>query len=229
MIASGTERRSDPATKRRRDRYRPFIAPLLRCALLAIALTATTACETYRVEYHRRPAYYKNAAVGQLEDTITLEDGTVLIFTSRQSETRRDGSGSDPAQRFQIREELDDGTIVLRAFLPQHVLANTMTCLRNQEYTLIWEQLLAERTRHSYELREMGYEEFAAFFEANRMELAATLTRLMLGLSRGESFMENIGGGVVRFRFHPRIAPQFKFKVAEVVSEGGGLKLLMIQ
>ena len=75
----------------------------------------------------------------------------------------------------------------------------------------------------------MGYEEFAAFFQANRMELAATLTRLMLGLSRGESFMKNVGGGVVLFSFHPRIAPQFEFKTAEVVGEGGSLKLLMIQ
>jgi len=199
-------------------------------AMGCVAITlATVGCETYRVEYHRRPAYYKNAAIGQLEDEIILEDGTVLIFTPRKSKTRTNSPGSEPVDRFQVREELDDGTIVLRAFLPQHVLANTLTCLRNQEYVLIWEQLLAVRTKHSYELREMGYEEFAAFFQANRMELAATLTRLMLGLSRGESFMENVGGGVVRFSFHPRIAPQFEFKTAEVVGEGGGLKLLIIQ
>ncbi len=211
---------------------RRSVAPSLRrCPpLCCLAITlATAGCETYRIEYHRRPAYYKSAAVGQLEDEVTLEDGTVLIFTSRGGEPRTDDSDGEPGERFQIRQELDDGTIVLRAFLPQHVLANTMTCLRNQEYELIWEQLLAERTKHSYELSEMGYEEFAGFFQANRMELAATLTRLMLGLSRGESFMENVGGGVVRFRFHPRIAPQFEFKSAEVIGEGGGLKLLMIQ
>ena len=205
-----------------------MIGRCLAFGCVAISL-ATVACETYRVEYHRRPAYYKSAAVGQLEDEITLEDGTVLIFSPRENEVRTDGADSEADARFQIREELDDGTIVLRAYLPQQILANTLTCLRNQEYELIWEQLLADRTKHSYELREMGYEAFAAFFGANRMELAATLTRLMLGLSRGESFMENVGGGVVRFSFHPRIAPQFEFKVAEVVGEGGGLKLLMIQ
>ncbi len=209
-------------------RIRTLVAGALVSGGLAITL-ATAGCETYRIEYHRRPAYYKSAATGQLEDEVTLEDGTVLIFTSRGGEARTDGSDGEPGERFQIRQELDDGTIVLRAFLPQHVLANTMTCLRNQEYELIWEQLLAERTKHSYELSEMGYEEFAGFFRANRMELAATLTRLMLGLSRGESFMENVGGGVVRFRFHPRIAPQFEFKTAEVIGEGGGLKLLIIK
>ncbi len=67
------------------------------------------------------------------------------------------------------------------------------------------------------------------FFTANRLELASTLTRLMLGLSRGESFMGNVGDGVVRFYFHPRIGPEFEFKTVEVIAEGGSLKLLMIK
>ena len=190
-----------------------------------------TGCESYRVEYHKRPPFYKNAMSGTTDDSITLDDGTVLVFTSRATSNAGDGGGTGdgPSERFQIREEFDDGTIVLRALLPQHVLANTMTCLRNQEYELIWEQLLSEETKRSYEAREQDYEDFAVFFAANRLELAATLTRLMLGLSRGESFMNNDGGGVVRFYFHPRIGPEFEFKTVEVVAEGGGLKLLMIK
>lgn len=205
------------------------IAIMSIMAIMAVA----GGCETYRVEYHTRPAFYRNAASGAMNDKVTLEDGTVLVFTSRDLSgdigDSSDDMGDGPSQRFQVREELDDGTIVLRAFLPQHVLANTMTCLRNQEYELIWEQLLAEQTKRSYEAREQGYDEFAAFFTANRLELAATLTRLMLGLSRGESFMSNDGDGVVRFYFHPRIGPEFEFKTVEVVAEGGGLKLLMIK
>ncbi len=188
---------------------------------------ATAGCETYRVEYHRRPAFYKSAAVGKLEDRVTLEDGTVLVYTTRGDE-QPTGDGVS-GKRFQVREELDDGTIILRAMLPQHVLANTMTCLRNQEYELIWDQLLSKQTKHSYELQDQGYDQFAAFFEANRLELGATLTRMMLGLSRGESYMENLGGGVILYRFHPRIASQFQFKTAKVVAEGGGLKLLIIE
>ncbi len=197
-------------------------------ALGCIAFTlATSGCETYRVEYHRRPAFYKSAAVGQLEDRVTLEDGTVLVYSTRGgSPVSGDGVSGE---RFQVREELDDGSIILRAMLPQHVLANTMTCLRNQEYQLIWDQLLSNQTKHSYELQDQGYDEFAAFFEANRLELGATLTRMMLGLSRGEAYMENMGGGVILYRFHPRIASQFEFKTAKVVAEGGGLKLLIIE
>lgn len=194
--------------------------------LVSVAFTLA-ACQTYRVEYHRRPAFYKTAAVGQLEDRVTLEDGTVLVYTTRgDSQVYGDRASGE---RFQIREELDDGTIILRAMLPQHVLANTMTCLRNQEYELIWDQLLSKRTKHSYELHDQGYDQFAAFFEANRLELGATLTRMMLGLSRGESYMVNMGGGVILYRFHPRIASEFDFKTVKVVAEGGGLKLLIIE
>ncbi len=201
-------------------------AGMVALGLVAFTL-ATAGCQTYRVEYHRRPAFYKSAAVGQLEDRVTLEDGTVLVYTTRgASQDTGDGASGE---RFQIREELDDGTIILRAMLPQHVLANTMTCLRNQEYELIWDQLLSKQTKHSYELHDQGYDQFAAFFRANRLELGATLTRMMLGLSRGESYMENMGGGVILFRFHPRIASQFEFRTVKVVAEGGGLKLLIIK
>ena len=202
---------------------------------LSILVTATAlgtlGCETYRVEYHTRPSYYQAAGM-ERDETVTLDDGTVLVFSSRElsgSPVAVAAGDVDDRPRFQIRDELDDGTIVLRSLLPQHVLANTLNCLRNQEYELIWEQLLAPRTRRNYELREQGYDQFEAFFAANRMEIAATLTRMMLGLSRGEAYMENVDGGIVRFYFSPRVAPAFKFKTVEVISEGGGLKLLIIR
>jgi hypothetical protein len=204
--------------------------------LIGLWLPMATGCGTERVEYHRRPSYYRSMAGGDQPDRVTLDDGTVLVYQSRAetSELQREADGDDDGsgsggQRFQIREEMDDGTIVLRAVLPQHVLANTLTCLRNQEYDLVWEQLLADQTRRAYAARNQGPEEFEAFFSANRVELAATLTRMLMGLSRGEAFMENVGGGIVRFRFHPRVGSQFRFKTAEVISEGGGLHLLMIR
>ena len=199
-------------------------------AVCGIALTGLVvcACSTYRVEYHKRPGYY-SAVGGPQDGQVTLDDGTVLVFTTRQATEDLSRQADGEGERFRIREELDDGTIVLRALLPQHVLANTLTCLRNQEYDLIWEQLLAERTRRAYELRGEGYEEFEVFFSSQRNELAATLTRMLLGLARGEAYMENVGGGIVRFRLHPRVATEFRFTTAEVIGEGGGLRLLIIR
>ncbi len=190
----------------------------------AFLLVAAGGCGTYRIEYHR-PGF--EAAAGIKQDQVTLEDGTVLIYRPRQAEGELQREAGD--QRFEIREEKEDGTVVLRAILPEHVLANTLTCLRNEEYELLWEQMIAAQTRRAYELRGEGYEEYRRFFSTNRNELAATLTRLALGLSRQESYMESAGGGVIRFRLHPRIAAAFQFKTADVVAEGDGLKLLMIR
>ena len=192
-------------------------------------------CKSYRVEYHHRPSYYRSATGGELPDRVELDDGTVLVFTSRQPGAGGDAQrspkvkGEIEPERFQIRKEQDDGTVVLRALLPQQVLANTLTCLRNEEYELIWEQLVSEQTKRAYEARGQGEEEFCRFFAANRVELAATLTRMLMGLMRQEAFMQNVGGGVIRFRFHPRVSSQFKFKTAEVVAEGGDLRLKMIR
>ena len=201
---------------------------LLVAVGVAGALTAG-GCQSYRVEYHERPAYYRNAMEGEPEGQVTLEDGTVLVFTTRGTPGEDHGRADGAGRRLQIREELDDGTIVLRAMLPQHVLANTLTCLRNEEYELMWEQLLADQIKRTYELRGQGSEDFARFLATNRMELAATLTRMMLGLSRGEAFMKNVDGGVIRFYFHAKVASEFRFTTIEVVAEGGGLKLLMIR
>jgi hypothetical protein len=211
------------------DRGTRVVEGTARVCCLALTGLAVAACSTYRVEYHDRPGFYRNTAAGPQRDQVTLDDGTVLVFSTREPTSELSRQAGGEAEPFQVREELDDETIVLRALLPEHVLANTLTCLRNQEYTLIWEQLLAEQTRRAYELRGQGLEECEAFFSANRAELVATLTRLLLGLVRGEAFMENVDGGLVRFRLHPRVATEFQFKTADVVSEGGELKLLMIR
>ena len=134
----------------------------------------------------------------------------------------------DAANVFQIREEVEDGVVVLRARVPEHVLANTMTCLRNQEYELLWEQLLSERTKRSYRQQDKDVEDFANYFAKRRNDLAKTINRMMLGIPRNEVVMENLGSGVIRIRFHPQVGRLFKFKTIDVVSEGPGLKLLMI-
>ncbi|MHC4614887.1 MAG: hypothetical protein ACYTAU_15090, partial [Planctomycetota bacterium] len=188
-----------------------------RVCCLTLTGLAVAGCSTYRVEYHKRPGFYRNTASGPQPDQVTLDDGTVLVFTTREPTSELTRQADSESEPFRIREEHEDGTIVLRALLPQHVLANTLTCLRNQEYEQISDQLLAEQTKRAYDLRGQGYEEFETFATANRNELVAMLTRLLMGLVRGEAFMENVDGGAVRFRFHPRVATEFDFKTAEVV------------
>ena len=198
-------------------------------AFAVLAMLVLGGCGSYVIEYRDRPSYYQTAALGGTEDRVTLDDGTVLVFRTRQPTSNMRRSAGDGADRFQVREELDDGSIVLRALLPEHVLTITLTCVRNEEYEILWEQMVAEPTKRAYGLRGEGYEEFALFFSVNRLEIAATLTRMLLGLSRQEAYMESAAGGVIRYRFHPRVGAQFKFKTVEVVAEVGGMKLLIIR
>ncbi len=204
---------------------RPRRPVALVVAVAGLGVVAAWGCATYRIEYHRRPAFYRQAAMGELPDRVTLEDGTVIVF----EEDGRTGGGGRVREPFQIRLVRDDGSIVLRCRMPEDVLVNTITCLHNEEYELLWEQMLSDRTKAAYEERLEGVEEFSAFFARNRRDLLVALTRMRLGIPRQEVIIENVGGGVIRYRFRPHIATQFKFKRLEVISEGPGLKLLMIR
>ena len=112
--------------------------------------------------------------------------------------------------------------------MPQDILANTITCLRNQEYDILWKQLLSQRTKLAYELREQGFEEFAAFCGKHRRDLLVTLNRMLLGIPRQEVILESLGGGVIQCRLRPQVGSGFRFRKVDAVSEGPGLKLLLI-
>ncbi len=205
-------------------------SPVFRALVIGgvVLFTATFGCEEYRIEHHRRPSYYQDAALGELPDRITLADGTVIVYETINAPGDLKSSVSGEKNAFQIREEFEDGSVVLRARVPEQVLANTLTCLRNQEYELLWEQLLSEQTKRSYQRQGKGVEDFANYFAQRRNDLARTINRMMLGIPRNEVVMENLGGGVIRIRFHPQVGRLFRFKTVDVVSEGPGLKLLMI-
>ena len=135
-----------------------------------------------------------------------------------------------PLPVFKSREELDDGTVVLRALFPDHVLANTMTCLRNQEYQLLWDQVLAEVTKEEYLERDMGPEEFAAFCAKNRSEMMTTLHRMNFGYYGGSDVLiDTFEDRSVRIRFSPQLGRQFVFREVLVVMERNNMKLKLIR
>lgn len=205
-------------------------APWLNTATaMALALCAG-GCEPYRIEYIKRSEFYRQASRGSIPGRAVLDDGTVIVTVygdEDESELKR--RASSESEPFRIREETDSGKIVLRAILPEHVLANTLTCLQNEEYELLWDQLLSERTKLAYAERGLGVEDFVQFFRKERQELARTVNRMVLGLPRQEVVTENLGGGVMQYRFVPQVAGAFKYRKVQLVSEGFGLKLLIIQ
>jgi hypothetical protein len=187
-----------------------------------------TACEPYRVEYRRRPAYYAKLTEEPLPDRVELEDGTVIVYQTGAPPATGALSGGEEAKVFKIREETEDGEVTLRALLPEHVLANFLHCLRYEEYELIWDQILAERAKREYELEGRGFADFIVYCRKHRVDLARTANRMRLGLVSNETVVESAGDGVIICRFWPQVAQMFKFRRVAMVREGFGLKLLSV-
>lgn len=199
-----------------------------RRVLVSAAGAAALACgcQTYRTEYRTRPPFYATASEVPLPSELTLADGTRVIY---RDAVPKGLPGADPdAEPFKVREEIN-GKVILRCILPEHVIANTMTCLRNEEYDLIWEQLLARRTKDAYAAQGQGYKEFAAFLEANRPEIMTTLNRMGFGFFGPDVVLDRGPGGTVRARFGPRLVEQFEFRSVDMVMEQGGMRLVVIE
>ena len=197
--------------------------------VLIFMIVALLGCKPYRIERHRRsPIFFNPNFVDNPQREVTLEDGTVLIFDSvlaKSSNRRQGGRKSTP---FKIREELEGGEIILRALLPQHVLLNLLVCLRNEEYELVYDKLLAGQTRETYEAGE-GLEGFTAYLTRHRRDMAEWLTRMIAGLPLQQVQMTRLEGNVTRCRLRPQFSSQFKFKSLDVYWENGQYKLLMIR
>jgi hypothetical protein len=203
-------------------------APPCRLPILVLCGGAIlAACEPYRIEYHRRPAYYDRMVDGPLPDRVVLDDGTILVYNADPDDPPKRGEDTEKAE-FRMRQELPDGSIVLRSVLPEHVIANTLDCLRNEEYDLLWDQVLAERTKQAYAARGMGAEEFKEFCREYRIDLARMLNRMLLGMASHEVVFENVEPGVFECRFWPTTASLFKFKKVTMAQEEFQLKLVLI-
>ncbi len=197
-------------------------------------VTTCLGCETYRVEYRHRPAYYQSASETELPDEVILEDGTKIVYidgAKRKSALRRAAEQTDEtgAAAFRTRDEADSGEVVLRAKLPEHVLSHLIGCLQAEEYELLWEQVVSERTKHA--MRERGQDKavFIDWATRNRRDLLASLNRMTLGLYGQDVQIESIGNNITRIYLHPRVASQTPFDRVDVVFEDYQFRLLVVK
>ena len=187
-------------------------------------------CEPYRIEHRQRPAFYQRASDQELPSEVVLEDGTVMKFSEKRagrSEASQDSLAG--AERIEIRERTADGAVTLRAYAPEHVLAHAKQCIRQREYELLWDQLLAAETRSVYLKSGQDYTAFAGFCEQNRGDLMEMFNRMGFGFYSSDVVQESIGNDAFRVRLHPSLGAQFKFTEFDVVRESDGLKWLMVR
>ena len=204
----------------------------LQYILFAVCLIAVTivlaGCKPYVIEYRKKPRYSDQMKSSSFKDGVT-SDGVEVRWLEPE---RSNNAGFDQkigGETFRIREEREDGEIILRAKIPQHVLVNTRACLRNSEYKLLWDQMVAGSTRRHYEGLEDGYQQYEMFMQKNRTKMAALLNRMIAGKAFGDLIKTEMNDGTIHCRLRRNLQRDFKFHEVLIVHEGQGLKLLTIR
>ena len=108
-----------------------------------------------------------------------------------------------------------------------HVVSNLRECLVNEEYDLIWEQLLSSSQQSFYEAGgEAGREAFERFLRQARKDLVTCLRRMEAGNVFGDVQREMTASGQVALRLHRRVRGEFPiYGIVIVQSSEGTLKL----
>ena len=205
--------------------------------VLPVLLLAPAGCETYRIEYRKRPDFYKRASETRLLDEVVLEDGTILRFEDDRPELPS-ARGPEPTSR--AADATDGRTSVATAaaaedrsrsvaYTPEHVVAHIKRDLRLRDYRRLWDQVLSEATRDAYAREGASYEEFAVFCDENRSEMMEFLNRLGFGFYSSDVIKESFGATGIRVGLHPNLSDQFTFTELEMIRESGQLRWLMIR
>jgi hypothetical protein len=188
-------------------------ARLTSTALCSALAAAIAGCEEYRVEYHTRPGFYAKASEYELPSDVILNDGTRVVYSTREFQSSLGRKGEEAGRPFALRTQREDGTINLHALIPDHVLMNTLDCTRNAEYELLYDELLAQRTKDEYIAAGLDpKQEFISFMSRNQVEIARLLTRMAAGLPHQEVAMVPMAENITRCRLRPQVAEPFKFK-----------------
>lgn len=180
------------------------VSATLTCLLL-------TGCEPYERDVGGR-AFFSG-----------LEGAEVPDFASGRPDGYLDPRGLAEAN---VREELEDGTVVLRARSALHLMKHVFETLRNDERDVFLEQVLSNATRqefasHGTELQE-GYD----FLRRNLDEIDRLFARMPMGEYSPNAVYQPMGKGVHRLRLVSGAGRDLKWQGIDMIMEGGQQRLL---
>lgn len=185
-------------------------------------------CTETRTQYRTMPAFYQRMAGIEGAVNGRTRDGTDVRW--QQAEEASLGEFTDhTGELFLMREERDDGTIALNALIPEHVMLHTLECVRDQEYRLLWDELVADGTRRWYEEEGGGYDAYEQFFRTNRRDIVTTLARMQAGMGSQEMRRIRLGDGLMRLELIEQLHPRFKYTLLDAVWDGERYRLLTIR
>ena len=193
---------------------------------ILFVLLVTVGCETQKIEYRSRPAWHYSMN-NSIENQFTLDDGTIVKYSPVG------GQNSAAVKKYLDSIQLEEineltGEITLRGVLPEHVHSQLLTCLRDRDWDLLYEQILSEEARYYFESRENGNSEFQSFFESNRRDLAKLLQRMIKGSAFGDVRQTENGDFMITM-LTEHASSDYRFKKITLIRENDFLKLFSIE
>ncbi len=185
-------------------------------------------CTAPRVEYRRVPAWARQ--LGATEGTHVNDDGSEVRWVHETKDPTfvatgtigQDGSFEPGAAPAGPREETTQGTVIT-CILPMHVVSNLHQCMINEEYDLIWEQMLSDDRRAYYEFGgDEGRAAFQRFLTQARKDLVSCLRRMEAGDPFGDVKREMLDRDRMGVWLHPRVQGEFPIFGIEVMQARDG-------
>ncbi|MCH2135045.1 MAG: hypothetical protein MK101_00520 [Phycisphaerales bacterium] len=200
--------------------------------LLTLAMLTLPACTPRTIEYRRVPAWAQN--LGATATSHVDEDGNEVRWVVERNAGEFVASGSIGSDGTYVagepppppRLETADGP-VLHCLLPMHVVANLRQCMTDEEYDVIWEQLLSDSQRAYYEEGgEVGRAAFERFLRQARKDLVTCLRRMEAGDVFGDVKQWMIDSDRMGIRLHKRVRGDFPvYGIVITQARDGSLRL----
>jgi hypothetical protein len=212
-----------------------MIAGARRRFAAALACACAAACAAEKVEYRYRPQFEVDATGRPADETFVKPDGTRVIYTSKRLDKRPPAAAGDAAPavdadaaELNLREKKASGEVVLKAMFPEQVVAHVSECVRNEEYDLIWNQLLSDEAKKDLAGRG-GIEHLRTFFTANRREVMATLNCMQINLKNGHVIVRHSDPTHLTAELDASLRGSYRFTAMDFESTTSGMKLTSIR
>lgn len=125
-----------------------------------------------------------------------------------------------------IREELEDGTIVLRARSARHLMKHIFETLRDDEADLFIGQVLSKATKEEFARNGATPEEGFEFLQEQFDEIDRLFARMPMGEYAPNASYGGVGGGVFRLRLVGGVGRDLRWQGFDMLMEDGEQRLL---
>lgn len=166
-----------------------FINNIVAIFLIIIFVTFSCfSCASKPVEYRQRSSLVGVLTEGPLPERQELSDKIIIWKDAGEDRTAvlKRAFGED----FKLESATEDGIVLLRPVLPQHVIRLMSSCLKDRKYDLIWDQLFTDRLRSEFNREEIYRDNFTSWCAQNKTQLLKAAGRI-LSMWRQKGVREN--------------------------------------